>query len=42
MELMKVVNESYAVEKNFPKFKAGDTITVSYKIKEGNGKIFFL
>ncbi|PLX07808.1 MAG: 50S ribosomal protein L19 [Marinilabiliales bacterium] len=36
MELMKVVNQSVAVEKNYPKFKAGDTITVSYKIKEGN------
>ncbi len=36
MELMKVVNEAVAEEKNFPKFKAGDTITVSYKIKEGN------
>lgn len=36
MELMKVVNEALAVENNFPKFKAGDTVTVSYKIKEGN------
>ena len=36
MELMKVVNESVAEERNLPKFKAGDTVTVSYKIKEGN------
>ncbi len=36
MELMKVVKENVAVENNFPKFKAGDTVTVSYKIKEGN------
>jgi large subunit ribosomal protein L19 len=36
MELMKIVNEALAVKTNFPKFKAGDTITVSYKIKEGN------
>jgi large subunit ribosomal protein L19 len=36
MELMKIVNEVLAVENKFPKFRAGDTITVSYKIKEGN------
>ena len=36
MDLMKVANEALAVEKNFPNFKAGDTITVSYKIKEGD------
>ncbi len=36
MEIMKVVNESLAIETNFPKFRAGDTVTVSYKIKEGN------
>ena len=33
---MKVANEKLAVETNFPKFKAGDTVTVSYKIKEGD------
>ncbi|MBN2777623.1 MAG: 50S ribosomal protein L19 [Bacteroidales bacterium] len=36
MEIMKVVNQSLAVEKSFPKFKAGDTVTVSYMIKEGS------
>ena len=36
MELMKIVNELMAVEKSYPKFKAGDTVTVSYKIVEGN------
>lgn len=36
MELMKVVNQLLAVERDFPKFKAGDTITVNYKIREGN------
>ena len=36
MELMNVVNELMAAEKNYPKFKAGDTVTVSYKIVEGN------
>jgi len=34
-ELIKLVEDSVAV-KEFPKFKAGDTITVSYTIKEGN------
>lgn len=36
MNLMDVVKESYAVEHTFPEFNAGDTITVHYKIKEGN------
>lgn len=33
---MKVVESEFSVEKNLPKFSAGDTITVHYKIKEGN------
>ena len=33
---MKVVEKEFAVEKDFPEFKAGDTITVHYKIIEGN------
>ena len=33
---MNVVDKEYAVEDKFPKFGAGDTITVHYKIKEGN------
>ncbi len=36
MDLMKVVADSYVVETEHPKFGAGDTITVHYKIKEGN------
>lgn len=36
MDLMKVVDQEYAPQNDFPKFKAGDTITVHYKIKEGN------
>jgi len=36
MDLMKVVEKEFSSEKNFPEFKAGDTVTVSYKIKEGN------
>ena len=33
---MKVVEKEYAVKSEYPKFKAGDTITVHYKIVEGN------
>lgn len=36
MDLLKVVENQFAAEKEFPKFSAGDTITVHYKIKEGN------
>jgi len=36
MDLMKVVDKEYAVKSEFPKFSAGDTITVHYKIREGN------
>ncbi len=35
-ELIRYVEETYIPKKEFPKFKAGDTVTVSYKIKEGN------
>ena len=36
MDLMKVVSEQNTPETELPKFSAGDTITVHYKIKEGN------
>ena len=37
MDLIKVAQEAFAVEKKeFPAFKAGDTVTVTYKIKEGD------
>lgn len=36
MDLIKVVENEFAVETEIPKFGAGDTVTVSYKIKEGN------
>ena len=38
MDLIKLVEQSFANEKaaGYPKFKAGDTITVSLKIKEGD------
>ena len=34
MDLIKVAEEAFATGKEFPKFKAGDTITVAYKIIE--------
>ncbi len=37
MDLIKIAEEAFAGEKKeFPAFKAGDTVTVSYRIKEGN------
>lgn len=33
---MNVVDKEYAMSNDFPEFGAGDTITVHYKIKEGN------
>ena len=36
MDLMKVVEQEFATENELPKFGAGDTITVHYKIIEGN------
>lgn len=36
MDLIKVAEESFATKNEFPEFKAGDTITVHYKIKEGD------
>ncbi len=36
MDLMKVVTEEYAKKAEYPEFKSGDTVTVDYKIKEGN------
>ena len=36
MNLMKVVDQEYANQNELPKFSSGDTITVHYKIKEGN------
>lgn len=35
-ELVRYAEETYIPKRELPKFKAGDTITVSYKIKEGN------
>jgi large subunit ribosomal protein L19 len=36
MDLMKVVDKEFASKNEFPKFTAGDTVTVHYKIIEGN------
>ena len=36
MDLIKVAESAYAKEIDFPEFGPGDTITVSYKIKEGD------
>ena len=36
MKLMDVVDKELEVKKKYPRFLAGDTITVHYKIVEGN------
>jgi len=36
MDIIKELEKELVEVKNFPNFKSGDTITVSYKIKEGN------
>ena len=36
MDLIKIAEEAFATGKQHPSFKAGDTITVAYRIIEGN------
>jgi large subunit ribosomal protein L19 len=36
MDLIKVAENQFGIRKEFPAFKAGDTVTVHYKIVEGN------
>ena len=36
MDLIKVAEEAFATGKTHPDFAPGDTITVAYRIKEGN------
>ena len=36
MDLIKVVEQAFATKKELPAFFPGDTITVAYRIKEGN------
>jgi len=36
MEAMKTVGKVFGIENNLPAFNSGDTVTVHYKIREGN------
>ncbi len=36
MDLIKIAEEAFATHNEFPQFNPGDTITVAYRIKEGN------
>lgn len=36
MDFIKIAEEAFAVKKEYPAFKSGDTITIAYRIKEGN------
>ena len=38
MDLIKFVENKFAVEKKYPVFGAGDTVTVSYLIREEIGR----
>ena len=36
MDLIKIAEQAFATNKQHPQFFPGDTITVAYRIKEGN------
>ena len=36
MDLIKIAEEAFVLGKQHPSFKAGDTVTVAYRIIEGN------
>jgi large subunit ribosomal protein L19 len=36
MDFIKIAEEAFATGKQHPRFKAGDTVTVAYRIVEGN------
>ena len=36
MDLIKIAEEAFSTNKEHPSFKSGDTVTVAYRIKEGN------
>ena len=36
MDLVKIAEEAFACGKEHPEFRSGETVTVSYRIKEGN------
>ena len=39
MDLVKIAEEAFACGKEHPEFRSGDTVTVSYRIKEGNKSV---
>ena len=41
MDLIKIAEEAFATGKQHPSFKAGDTVTVAYRIVEGNKDLQF-
>jgi large subunit ribosomal protein L19 len=36
MDLIKVAEQAFSTGKEYPSFKSGDTVTIAYRIKEGN------
>ena len=36
MDLIKIAEQEFATPKEIPAFKSGDTVTVAYRIREGN------
>ena len=40
MDLIKVAEQAFLVETSHPEFKAGDTVTVAYRIIEGSKDVF--
>lgn len=36
MDFMKIAEEAFATGKEYPQFRSGDTVTVAYRIIEGN------
>jgi large subunit ribosomal protein L19 len=36
MDLIKIAEEAFSTKKEHPAFKSGDTVTIAYRIKEGN------
>lgn len=36
MDLIKIAEQAFATGKEHPQFRSGDTVTVAYRIKEGN------
>ena len=41
MDLIKIAEEAFATGKQHPSFKAGDTVTVAYRIIEGNNCLLY-